>query len=273
MNFKNIMIIGIASLTLGACTRIQPGHVGIKVEQYGSNAGVQNTALPVGTYWSWFGTNIYEYPVFTNTYTFTRSSDEGKSSNEEFSFADKNGMIVTADIAVSYHVEQDKAPILFQKYRTDMDGIIAGPMRVALRNALTLEASTMSVEDIYGSRKAELIQKTQNDVQKFFSPYGIEIESVAWASPVRIPQSVTEQINMKIRNQNQALAAEAAVATAKAEAESRVAKAEGDAKAMQIEAAAIKTNPEIVMLRTVERWNGVLPQYMTGPVPFVKTIK
>ena len=125
MNKRNLVLVALASVSLAACSRVEPGHVGIKVNNYGSDAGVSAEPLGVGTYWAGPGTSIYEYPVFTSTYTWTKSSEEGSNTNQEFSFADKNGLTVTADVAVSFHVDQSKAPVLFQKYRTDMDGIVA----------------------------------------------------------------------------------------------------------------------------------------------------
>ncbi len=61
------------------------------------------------------------------------------------------------------------------------------------------------------------------------------------------------------------------MATARADADARIAKAQGDAKAIQVEAEAIRTNPEIINLRAVEKWDGKLPTY-TGagaPLPFI----
>lgn len=275
MKIKSIALVAVSALTLAACSRVEPGHVGIKVDQYGSGAGVSATPLGVGTYYAGPGTTIYEYPVFTNTYTWTRSTEEGDSVNQEFSFSDKNGMTVTADVAVSYHVDNLKAPILFQKYRTDMDGIVAGPMRVAIRDAINQEAANMTVEEIYGSRKAELITKAQARVQKFFAPFGLNVEQLYWASPVRVPDSVMKQINQKIANEQQALAAQANVATAEADARARIAEAEGRAKAMQVEANAISTNPQILQLRAIEKWDGHYPHYMGGgmPVPTLSVSK
>jgi len=267
MKFKNIVLIAASALSLAACSQVEPGHVGIRVDQYGSNAGVSQTALPVGTYYTGPGTSIYEYPVFTQTYTWTLNKEEGSTTNEEFSFADKSGLTLTGDVAVSYHVDQTKAPILFQKYRMDMDAIVAGPMRVAIRDAINNNASNMTVEEIYGSRKAELIAKAQADVQKFFAPFGLDVEKLYWASPVRVPDTVMRQINAKIANEQQALAAQAAVATAEANARARIAQAEGQAKATQIEANAITSNPQILTQRMIEKWDGHYPQYVGGGMP------
>lgn len=267
MKIRNVILLAASVVSLAACSRVEPGHVGIRVNQYGSDAGVSAEPLPVGTYYAGPGTTIYEYPVFTSTYTWTRSAEEGNGANQEFSFADKSGLTVTADVAVSYHVDQAKAPILFQKYRTDMDGIVAGPMRVAIRNAITNEASQMTVEEIYGSRKAELIARAQADVQKFFAPYGLDVEQIYWASPVRVPDQIMRQINQRIANEQAALAAQADVATSEAKARARVADAEGRAKATQIEAAAISSNPQILTQRMIEKWDGHYPQYVGGGMP------
>jgi regulator of protease activity HflC (stomatin/prohibitin superfamily) len=267
--FVLFLIIG----GLTSCSSVHPGHVGIKVSNFGSSAGVSNVALPVGKYVTLPGTSIYEYPVFTSTYTWTRSSDEGKANNEEITFQDKNGLGLTADVAVAYHVDAAKAPILFQKYRTDMDGIVAGPLRNSVRNAIVEEASQMGVEDIYGPRKAELANKALADVQRYFAPYGLVVDQLYWASNIRVPDQVMQQINAKIANEQQALAAQANVATVQANANAKIAEAEGDAKAMQIKGDAIRSNPEILEQTKLEKWDGHLPQVMGNGTPMISIDK
>jgi regulator of protease activity HflC (stomatin/prohibitin superfamily) len=271
MKIGKFLIAAVAAMSIAACSRVEPGHVGIKVKNFGSESGVSNTALPVGIYMTGLGTHIYEYPVYTNTYNFTASDKEGSENNESFSFQDKNGLGLNADVSLAYRVDPVKAPILFQKYRTDMDGIIAGPVRNAMRNAIVEEASNMNVDEVYGPRKAELIERAHKDVMKYFEPYGLHIEQMYWASNIRVPDTVLHQINAKIANEQEALAAQANVATAKANADAQVAQAEGKARATQVEAEAIRTNPEILQQRAIETWDGKLPQIMTGngSLPFI----
>lgn len=270
-----IIVTALAAVSMAACSRVEPGHVGIKVKNWGSDSGVSNTSLGVGLYFSGFGTSIYEYPVYTNTYTWTKDTKEGSENNEEFNFQDSNGLGLSADVAVAYRVDPVKAPILFQKYRTDMDGIIAGPVRNAVRNAIVESASGMTVEQIYGSRKAELIERAHKAVMAYFEPYGLHIEQMYWASNIRVPANVLQQINNKIANEQEALAAEAAVKTAEANAQSQVAQAKGKAEATRVEAEAIRTNPEILQQRAIEKWDGTLPRIMTGngAVPFINVDK
>lgn len=79
---KTIVIaLGLLAIGLAGCgQRVKPGYVGIPVSQYGSNAGVQTQVLGVGSYYEPIGTTIYEYPVFTNTYTYSKSANEGQGT-------------------------------------------------------------------------------------------------------------------------------------------------------------------------------------------------
>lgn len=265
------LVLGIGAgvvLLMSTFAQVEPGNVGIRVNNLGG--GVSSRALGVGWYFAPPGIKIYEYPVFTRTYSWNSSITEQSSFDESFGFQDKNGLSLRADVAVSYHVDPTKAPILFQRYRTDMDQIISGPLRNAIRNAIVERASQLGVEQIYGDHKAELIQTAQKQVQAFFTPVGLQVEQIYWAGNIQVPQQVLEQINAKIANEQAALAAQANVATAKANSDARIAKAQGDAEAIQVEAQAIRTNPEIVKLRAVEKWDGKLPTYTGGgPLPFI----
>jgi regulator of protease activity HflC (stomatin/prohibitin superfamily) len=267
MKIKNMIAASLLAMSLVACSKVDPGHVGVKVNNVGSDAGVEKQALGVGYYYNGPGMDIYEYPVYTSTYTWTADENEGSPTNEQFVFQDKNGLGLSADVAVSYHVNPQLAPTLFQKYRMGMPEIVAGPIRTAVRNAIVEEASKMGVEEIYGPRKAELIELALNDVKRIFAPLGLDVEALMWASNIRVPQNVEKQINQKIANSQQALAAEANLATVKANAESRVAEAKGKAESTRIEAEALRANPEIIKQRWIEKWNGQLPTYVGGNAP------
>ena len=272
LRFAPLLLIPVIALVpLTSCTRVEPGHVGIKVNNFGSAAGVSDRALGVGWYFTPIGANVYEYPIYTSTYAWTSSSTEQSTTDEGFNFQDRNGLNLSADVSVAYRVDPVKAPILFQKYRTEMAGIVAGPLRNAVRSALVEEAAKLGVEEIYGPKKGELIHAAWRDVARYFEPYGLHVEQLYWASNIRVPDQVMSQINTKIANEQAALAAQANVATVKADAEAKIAEAEGKAKASQIEGDALRANPEILRQRAIEKWNGQLPGYLAGngQIPFI----
>ena len=77
LRFAPLLLVPlIVVVPLTSCTRVEPGHVGIKVNNFGSAAGVSDRALGVGWYFTPVGQNIYEYPVYTSTYAWTSSRTE-----------------------------------------------------------------------------------------------------------------------------------------------------------------------------------------------------
>ena len=165
---------------------------------------------------------------------------------------------------MAYRVDTVKAPILFAKYRTDMAGIVAGPLRNAVRSALNEQSAQLGVEEIYGPKKAALINAAMVQVSRYFDPVGLHVEQLYWASNIRVPDQVLTQINTKIANEQAALAAQANVATVEANARSLIAQADGKAKASSIEGQALRANPEILRQRAIEKWDGKMPTYMAG---------
>ncbi len=271
-----VLLVLLALVSLTGCTRqVHPGNVGVLVNNIGSDAGVSARPLGVGIYFVGFGQQIYEYPVYSRTYTWTQSSNEQNAINEEFQFQDKNGLALSADVAVAFSVDPLRAPRLFQKYRTSMEGIMAGPLRNAIRDALVTRASQMSVEEIYGPRKAELIHQAESDTRQYMAPFGLTIERLYWAGNVRLPETVLAQINMKIANEQAALAAQAKVAQSQAEADQQIALARGEAESIKIRGEALRQNPEVARLQAINKWNGVLPSVVGGgqPIPFIEAGK
>jgi len=269
-----LLLLVLAPFVLGSFGQVKPGYVGLKINQYGSGAGLSPQVLGVGTYFTPPGTTIQEFPIFTQNYTYSASATEGSATNEEFVFQDKSGLTMSTDIGLSYSVNPDKAPLLYSKFRADATALLSGQIRNIIRNALTDRASQMTVEEIYGPQKAMLLANVQKDAQAYFAPYGLNIERLSYAGEIRVPDSVRAQIVARVSNENAALAAQAAVATATANANAKIEAAKGESEANRLLAASIAASPQIVQLKAIEKWNGVLPQYNGGgPLPFIGDLR
>lgn len=285
---RNLCAVLLLGASLAACSRVEPGHVGVMVNKYGSSAGVQDKPLGVGRYWTGFSSDIYEYPIYTQTYTWSNAlqrQEDGSvgGTNEEFSFQDKTGLTVYGDVGISYHADPQKVPTLFQTYRNKMEGILAGPLRNAVRSALAERASHLTVEEIYGAKKTELLNAALADTRAFFAPKGLIVEQLYWTSNIRLPDNILEQINAKVANEQQALAAQANVATveakgrsqiaqAKADAEARTLSAQAEAESIKIRSAALSNNPGVAQLEWIKKWDGKMPStvYCTAAAPCVQ---
>lgn len=269
-----------AAILLSACSKVPAGNVGIKAYLLGGSKGVDTEELGPGRYWIGINEELYLFPTFTQNYTWTKACVDGDCENEELGFQTVEGLAVTADVGISYRIDPSKAPLIFQKYRKGVDEITDLYLRNMVRDSLVKNASTMPIESVYGAGKTALIAAVQKDVQEQVQPIGILIEKVYWVGELRLPDVVSASINQKIKATQMAQQRENEVRQAKAEAdkviaaargtaESKITIAKADAEAMALKGAALRSNPELLDLAKIEKWNGQLPRVTGGVVPMM----
>lgn len=272
------LITAMSFLLLAACTweKVPVGSVGVKVDLYGSDKGVQAQQVGPGRYFLSMNQDLYLFPTFTQTRSWTREN------NEYIAFQSKEGMAVSSSMGITYHVQPDKVSTLFQTYRKGIDEITDIYIHNMVRDAFVEIGSTMAIEDIYGNKKADLVAAVQDKVAKQVAPIGLVVEKVYLIGAMGLPPQVESGINAKIaatqmaeRRQNEVAQAEAEarkeVARASGEAQAKLTLAQAEAQSIKIRADALAQNPRLVEWEAVQKWNGVLPQYsMGGAVPFIQ---
>lgn len=276
----------LAILMLAACSKVPAGNVGVKVFLLGGDKGVDSQVLGPGRYWIGMNEDLYLFPTFTQNYTWTKEKTEGSPTDESLSFQTVEGLTVNADVGISYSIDPSKVSVVFQKYRKGINEITSLYLRNMVRDALVKSASDKPVETVYGKGKAELIAEVEQQVRAQVEPLGIKIERIYWVGDVRLPDTVIASINAKIQATQIAQQRENEVAAAKAEADKEIAKARGEsesklmmaraeAEAIRIKAEALRSNPNLVELNAVEKWDGKLPVNMYGsaPMPFLNIQK
>lgn len=271
----------LALVSVAGCSKVPAGTVGVKVYLLGGAKGVNSEELGPGRYWIGINEELYLFPTFTQNYTWTKEPIDGDDTDESITFQTDQGLSVNADVGVSYAVDPAKVNVLFQKYRKGIDEITDVYLRNMVRDALVRAASTRPIETVYGAGKTELLSEVEETVRQQVQPIGINIERLYWAGDFRLPQTVVEAINAKIQATQKAQQRENEVAQAKAEAdklvetargeaESALLVAEASAKAIRIKGDALRENPRLVELSAIEKWNGVMPQFVgSNAVPFV----
>lgn len=269
-------------LFMTACSQVPAGHVGVKVYLLGTNKGVDHEVLGIGRYYIGMNEQLYLFPVFQQNYTWTRSEHEGKPVDESMNVQTKENMNVNMDVGISYHLQQDKVPQIFQKYRKPIEEIQEVQLRNSVRNALNSAAAHMSVDQILGADKEKLLAEATKTVQDEFNPEGIMVDKLYLVSSPRPPQNIVEAINSKLEAVQKAQQRENEVAEARAQAEKEVAKAQGDATAALTRAKAeaeanqlkLKTlTKELIQYEAIQKWNGELPNITSGAVPFINVEK
>lgn len=258
------------SLMFTSCeyVKIESGNVGVKVDLLGSDKGVQTEVVGVGRYWLSMNEELYPFPTYQVNYVYTRDETEGSEANEEFTFQTKEGMICKADLGLSMHFEQSLISKMFQTYRKGVDEIRSVVVRKEIRDALNRVASGMPVEYVYGEGKGKLIDSVKYIIKNKLAPNGIIIDDLNLISAIRIPKSIEDALNMKVKMTQDAQKAENEVAKTKAEASIAIEEARGRAESKKILADAEayynrtvsgSLTSQIVEMKRIEKWDGTYP--------------
>jgi regulator of protease activity HflC (stomatin/prohibitin superfamily) len=270
----NKMLVVLVALFLVACSRVEPGYVGVKVNLLGGDKGVDVEELGTGKYWIGWNEQLYTFPVFSQSMVWTKDKTEGSPNDDSMSFQTKEGLSVNTDLGITYAIDPKKVSVIFQKYRKGIDEITSVYLRSMVRDALVTEASSRPIESVYGEGKAELIKAVQARVIEQTLPIGIIVEKIYLVGDLRLPTVVTEAINAKIGATQKASQRENEVAQSKAEADKAVAEAKGvadsaliiaesTAKAIEVKGKALEQYPKVLELTKIERWDGAVTK-VTG---------
>ena len=257
--------------------RIDPGHVGIEVDLYGKDKGVQNLPIVTGmNFYNPITTDIFEYPTFVQTAVWTKDPNEGSPLNEEISFSSKEGLVITADISISYQLIAERVPAFYVKFRSDrLDTFTHGFLRNVARDAFNESSVSYTVEELYSTKKEAFLGRVKERMNREVTAFGVEVQQFGFIGAPRLPQNVVDSINSKIKAIQDAIRAENELRTVEAEAKKKIAEAEGIAKAnVAIQQSVTTTVLEWKRLElqraAIEKWNGQLPTYSgSGAIPFL----
>lgn len=263
--------LGAAAYALWALTTIEAGYVGVRVNLY-ADKGVQNEVVGTGRYFLGINEQMYRFPTFNQL----------KNYEQPFLFQSSDAMEIKARIGVEYNIDPQKAATVFATYRKGIEEITEVNIRQYISDSLIKNATLMDVNAITQGGKSKLLEDVTKEIRSKLDPVGIRIVKLSWMDDLQYPAQVRASINAKIEATQRALLRENEVAQSKAEAEklrvaaqgeadARLTRAKAEAEAIAIKAKALRDNPGILQLNAIDKWNGVLPQYMTGgaTVPFV----
>jgi len=269
----------VLSLTSSACTRVSPGHVGIVVNQWGSEKGVSDYAAKTGSFaYNPFTTSVYNYPVYTQNYVWTANLNEGKAKNEEITFTIKGNMVISVDVSIAYSLDPAKVPAFYVQFRSDdLSDFTHGFLHNVTRDCFNETGGRYELDQVMGDN-ADFILAVRTDLEKRVGQYGVKIDQFGLIGAPRPPEEVRKAITAKIgatqlaiQKQNEIVQAEAdakkRVAQASGEAQSILMVAEAQAKANRILSESLTAN--FLTYKSYEKWDGKLPQITSGAIPLV----
>lgn len=248
---KNLFVFIAILPLLSACgfEIVDTGHRGIETK-YGKVVG---ESLPEGLYfYNPFTSNIVEMDVRTqmlagNTQAYTKDVQQAAFAYN-----------------VNFNLSKEDAHIMYQEVGEDWQKLVTPIVEGTLKG---VTGKWEAVELISNRDKAaKLIEDTVKAAlaEKSIVVTKFEITNIDYADEFE------KAVEAKVTAIQRAAEAKNTTVRVQEEANQKVISAKAEAESMRIRSQALAENKGLVEYTAVEKWNGVLPQYMMGSsVPFV----
>lgn len=178
--------------------------------------------------------------------------------------ASKDLQSVRAIVALNFHIDPIKVGKIYQDVGVGYKEKLIDP---AIQESVKASTAKFTAEELISKR--EIVRAEMKTLLKDkLETYGILVNDVNIVN-FNFSESFNTAIESKVTAEQDALAAKNKLERIKFEADQKVAEAKGKAEAIRIESEALKSNPEVLQLRALEKWNGVLPQVTGTNVPFI----
>lgn len=180
--------------------------------------------------------------------------------------ASKDLQTVSSRVALNFAVDPEKVVDLYSRVGDSYDDRIVSP---AIQEAVKSVTAIYTAEELI-TKRAVVSDTILTELKERIGNYGLMATDFNIVDFDFSP-SFNAAIEAKVTAEQSALAAKNKLEQVKYEAQQQIEAAKGKAEALQIEGDAITNNPEVVQLRGIEKWNGILPNYMAGDsVPFIQ---
>ncbi|RZK41464.1 MAG: hypothetical protein EOO90_11195 [Pedobacter sp.] len=265
---KKITRFGLVFIGLIAILIIQPftyenidaGNVGIKINLYGSDRGVDNITIVTGRVWyNTWTTKIIEFPTFTQSVDY-----------DPFVVTTKDAAEFKVDPKLNYHVNPAMVPQIYRQYRKSLSEIEQQFMRNTIYDAYRIVANSFSSDSVMSNRE-KFEDRIQIILTKNLSRDGFVYDQLT--SAITPPESLRQMIDEKNASIQARLKAENQAKQADAEAKVKVATATGEAQALLVRAKAeaeanrlrqTSLTPLLVQQQWIQKWDGKLPTTQAG---------
>lgn len=250
---KQNAIIAALFIALASCTRIDAGHEGILIKQYGSSKGVQDVSLVTGRVWyNPWTEDVEQYATFIQTVDY-----------EPFNVNAKDGSEFLVDPTLSYNIVQGNSPQIFRKYRKGLDEVSHSTILNYVKDAFRLQMNKYTTDEIVSNR-----EKFESDVQKTLAKVleveGFKLEQLT--SGLKYPQTIVDAVNSKNKAVQDAMKVENELRVTEAQAKKLIVQAEAEKRANELKQASL--TPMLIQQMFIEKWNGETPLYGNSPVLF-----
>ena len=166
---------------------------------------------------------------------------------------------------VNYNLQPKNAPKMYKEVGIAYKDTILSPV---VEGTIKDVIGKWNAQDLVANREDatnEILNKLVDQLKpKYIDVTGFQITNINYSDVFE------RAIESKVTAEQDALKAKNKTVQIQEEAKQKLISAEAEAKSMSIRANALTQNKALVEYEAVQKWNGVLPQYMMGnSVPFV----
>ena len=185
--------------------------------------------------------------------------------------ASKDLQAVPAAAALNWRIDPARAAEIFQRIGTP-DAVASRIIEPAAHESVKAVTAQFTAEQLI-TQRLEVTARTREALLERLQPWGVVVESLA-AVNFDFSNAFDAAIEAKVTAEQQKLKAERDLERIRVEAEQKVAQAKAEAEALRVQRQEITV--ELLKLRqienerlAIEKWDGRLPQYTGGPMPFI----
>lgn len=225
---KRIAILVTLIATLGSCTVIRQGEVGVK-RQLGK---VDYRPMEQGLRWyNPFVTTIFRVQVNT--------------INMEVSvpLPSREGLTIASEVSILYRVDRNEAPRIFDEIGMQYERSVIMPV---FRSAVADVSSRFYAKDMHSGERSSIEEQIRETMMRVLGPKGFIIDNVLLKTiilPADLSRAIEEKLRaeqeaqrMEFTKQREQLEAERSLIQAEGEQKAKIARAEGTKRVAEIEA-------------------------------------
>ena len=245
-------------IVLGAWTTISPGYRGVVVRL----GAVQKGVLSEGFH--------FKLPWVDE---IEKMNVQIQKDGVDADAASKDLQIVTTKIATNYSLVSEAVDEVYQKIGFGYADKLISPAVQEIVKAVTAK---YTAEELI-TKRAEVKSSIKQGLFDRLIPYNIKVIDVSIAD-FNFSRNFNEAIEAKQIAEQQVSTAKNQLERIKVEAEQRITQARAEAESLRLQKSEISEN--LLQLRkienerkAIEKWNGVLPTYTGGAMPFIQLNK
>jgi regulator of protease activity HflC (stomatin/prohibitin superfamily) len=283
-------VIAILLTTLSAgLVFINPDQRGVVISAL-QPAGYRAEALTPGLHFVVpFAENVVLYPISKQTYTMSIAPNEGAvTGDDSITARTADGQQVSVDASVIYEIDPAKVTQIHIQWQNRYTDDLVRPLaRGVIRDTI----SQYNVEQVVTSKRVEMTQAISDGLEVQFKENGLILidfilrnitftpEYAASVEQKQIAEQQAQQAAYVVQQKEQEAEqarqvakgqADASVIIAQGNADARIIQAKAEAEALQLIAAALNNNPDLLTYQYITKLSpNVQVMYLPSNSPFV----